>query len=84
MVVGTAADADQQLVAHDLGAVVDRQHDRSVGTFAPHRGRVDAGMHFDALRGEGGAHLLARERLFASEQPRPALDDGDLLAARAA
>ena len=37
-------------------------------------------MHFDALRGEGGAHLVSRERLFASEQSRPAFDDDHLLA----
>ena len=75
-----AADAHEKLVALDLGAVVQREHDRPVGALAPHRGRVHARVHDDPLVGERRAHLVAGERLLAREQAGPALDDDDLLA----
>src|SRR5918994_1384063 len=77
-----APDRDEDLVGGELAAVPQRGHDRAVGPVTPRRGHEGADDDRDALGFEGGAHLLARERLLVGEQPIEGLDDRDLLAAQ--
>jgi hypothetical protein len=73
---------DEDLVGGELAAVLQRGHDRAVGAVTPRRGHAGADDDRDALGFEGGAHLLARERLLVGEQWIEGLDDRDLLAAQ--
>jgi hypothetical protein len=68
----TPADGDEQLVAADVRAVLER-HDHPVA-LAPHRCRLGADADVDAALAQRLRDLRARERLLAREQPRQHFD----------